>query len=163
MKLIHTMLVLLAASALWAWPPAFAQGLDEVIVSVTISGALGVGIEASWTLTDHDHVRGGLSVLFHMEEGSSFVQLWPRLLYLRELTPQEPFSLCAGAGLGAFLALVDFPPPMTRPVLELPFGFRYVLSERFNLQAEVRTVVSFFRKFPEFLFLGLTGGVGYGL
>lgn len=163
MNFKHVALALVAASLWLACPSLQAQGLDEVVFSVTLSGALGVGVEASWALTEHDHICGGLSVLFHMEEGSSFVQLWPRVVYLRELTPREPFSLYGGAGLGAFFALVDFPPPLTRPIMELPWGFRYSISDQLTVHAQVRTAALFFRETPELAFLGLTAGAGYAL
>lgn len=156
-------LVLVVLSLWLACLSVQAQGLDEVIFSVTLSGALGVGVEASWALTEYDHVCGGFSVLFHMEEGSSFVQLWPRIFYLRELTPQEPFSLYGGAGLGVFFALVDFPPPLTRPIMELPLGFRYSISDQLTAHAQARLAVHFFREFPQLAFLGLTAGAGYAL
>lgn len=163
MKRAGLVALLIGVSLLLFSPLTLGEGLEEVILNVTLSGALAAGVEVSWSVDEHTQVRAGLSLLV----GEKLVTgLWGRVVYLYNVNPKDRFSLYGGGGLSGLLVFAEEgPAPMA--ILEAPLGIRYSFNERFSLLGELRLGLPwlnplFGKEIPALILpIGLTAGVGY--
>ena len=165
MRKIASAAVLIGAAVLCVASPAGGAGVEEVIFTVTLSGALAAGVEVSWGLDEHLHLRAGLALMWEEE----FVPgAWGRAVLLYNINPHERLSFYAGGGLSGFVIFTEEgPAPMA--LLEAPLGIKYALNDRFSLLGELRLGLPWLNPFfgkeiPTLIMpLGLTAGLGYGL
>jgi hypothetical protein len=146
-------------------PPAGGAGVEEAILTVTLSGALAAGVEVSWELTEQVHIRVGLSLMW---EGESVPGTWGRAILVYTANPGTPLSFYAGGGLTGFLVFTEGEPSMMA-LLEVPIGARSSLNGRFSLLGELRLGLPwlnplFGKAIPALITpLGLTAGIAYAL
>lgn len=145
--------------------PARGAGVQGVIFTVTLSGALAAGVELSWQLNDYLLLRAGISLMWEEE----FVPgAWARAVLLYSINPHARLSFYAGGGLSGFLVLAEEGPAIMA-LLEAPLGITYALTDRFSLLGELRLGLPwlhplFGMEIPAPVSpLGLTFGAGYEL
>lgn len=167
MKRLGSVAILFTLAPLMISLPAFGVGFEEVALSVTLTHGFAVGVEVSWGLDAHSHIKGGLALAPNLCEELP-LGLWGRVVYLYTVNPQDRFSFYGGTGWSGLLGFTEKGPhPMA--FLEAPLGIRFSIDEKVSLLGELRVgslwLFTLFGEEAPWLVrpLGISAGVGYSV
>lgn len=167
MKRLGSVVILITLSALMASLPASGQGLEEVTLNVTLTHGLAVGVEVSWGLDTHSHIKVGLALAPNLCEELP-LGLWGRVVYLYTVNPENRLSFYGGAGWSGLVGFAGKEPhPMA--FLEAPLGIRFSLDEKVSVLGELRMgslwLFTLLGEEVPWLVrpLGISAGVGYSV
>ncbi len=144
--------------------PMFASGLEELIVTTTLSGLPMLGIEVLWAMDQHSHIRAGMPLGFEgLLEGTLMPSIWGRASYLYNINPSDNFSLYGGLGWNGALAFAPEDLAQTS-FFELPVGFQFDFGNDFEVLGEVRMALADPGSISkDASYINISGGVVYSL
>lgn len=152
------------AVVLFLTTPTFASGLEDVIVTTTLSGLPMLGIEVLWAMDQHSYIRAGMPLGFEgLLEGTLMPSIWGRASYLYNVNPSDNFSLYGGLGWNGALA---FAPEdlLQKSFFELPVGFQFDFGSDFEVLGELRMALADPGAISKAAsYINISGGVVYSL